>query len=172
MTKGKRGRGALGVGCCCWHYHLTLTDDKRTLIMGPRFWPNRRNEAALNADTFDKWPTAPPRWAGSVVGHSWKLLKCASIKPRHIFASPRRTPHSFRCPAKCALFLEQSFAPTSACRLQLRLNFVLLSLFLFSSFFYNKLDLRKNRSPFISGGLMVSRRTAHNKNTRLVRRAR
>lgn len=29
--------------------------------------------------------------------------------------------------------------------------------------FYNKLDLRKNRSPFISGGLMVSRRAAHNK---------
>lgn len=99
-------------------------------------------------------------------------LNVRALKPRHIFASPRRTPHSFRCPAKCALFLEQSFAPTSACRLQLRLNFVLLSLFLFSSFFYNKLDLRKNRSPFISGGLMVSRRTAHNKNTRLVRRAR
>lgn len=31
--------------------------------------------------------------------------------------------------------------------------------------FYNKLDLRKNRSPFISGGLMVSRRAAHNKKT-------
>lgn len=39
----------------------------------------------------------------------------------------------------------------------------LLPFFIF--LFYNKLDLRKNRSPFISGGLMVSRRAANNKNT-------
>lgn len=95
--------------------------------------------------------------------HSWKLLKWVCIKAAsHVAAlAARRSP----CPAphfpnqvhwKMCFIFGRNFSPTST---PAPIS-VAFSLFLR---FYNKLDLRKNRSPFISGGLMVSRRAAHNK---------
>lgn len=99
--------------------------------------------------------------------HSWKLLKWVCIKAAShvaaLVAHPRRSPLALPRPHfpnqvhwKMCFIFGRNFSPTST---PAPIS-VAFSLFLR---FYNKLDLRKNRSPFISGGLMVSRRAAHNK---------
>lgn len=98
-------------------------------------------------------------WPSPIVG---SFSNGCALKPHHTFAFTSDPvllcPSSIRCSGKCALFSGRNFSPTST---PAPIS-VAFSLFFR---FYNKLDLRKNRSPFISGGLMVSKRAAHNKNT-------
>lgn len=91
---------------------------------------------------------------GSGICQSWKLLKCASIK------ATSHTHHPF---TRLALYWKMCYILgwnfNSYC-ISLLFSGSWYFLRFFLPFFYNKLDLRKNCSPFISGGLMVSKRAA------------